>query len=123
MKTYNDFNIQHESSSALPLAGGNGTFQKMGIPRSDERSYFTVAFYSEAELTNRVTPTAGTVSILGATDQQLIWKTVADGAFNAADAYGEDVAIPAASGPMSNVEVRFAGIVGATHARVYVSKY
>lgn len=123
MKTYSDFNIQDNGSSALTLVGGNGTFNALDLPRTDERSYFTVSFFDSAALDNRVAATAGTVAILAATDTQLIWKTIADGAFNAVDAYGEDISIPAASGPIANVQVRFAGIAGATHARVYVSKY
>ena len=123
MKAYNDFQIQHEGSSALPLTGGTDTFTRTAIPRSEERSYFTVSFYDSEALTNRVEATAGTVQIVGSADEQMIWKTISDGAFNAADAYDEDVAIPYAEGPMSNCAVRFNNVTGATHARVFINKY
>lgn len=123
MNMYNDFNIQHEGSAALPVTGSTDTYIKTGLERTSERSYFTVAFFSDATMTTRVTPTAGTVAIAGATNDQMIWKTIAGGSFPAANTYNEDLVIPASSGPMANVRVVFTGVTGATHASVYVSKY
>lgn len=123
MHTYIDFQIQFDGIAALPLTAGAGTFSRTGIPRTEEKGYFTVSFYDSAALDNRVTPTTGTVQIVGSTDEQMIWKTVSDGSFNASAVYDEALAIPYAEGPMSNIQVRFLDVDVATHARVYVSKY
>ena len=124
---YTDFNIKNDNgSSALELDGsGNGTFTLLDIDRTTERTYVQVSYYTDSVETTRVAATGGTVQVVGAMDNKLIWKTIPSGSFDAADTYNEDTTMPSASGPMSNVQVRFTGVVGngITHARVFLVRY
>lgn len=123
---YTDFNVKDGTTNALELDGsGNGVFELLDIPRDGKETFLQVSFYTEETLENRVAATAGAVQIVGAIDSELIWKTVADGSFNASEAYNEDQTIPNALGPMANIQVRFTNCAGnaLTHARVFLVRY
>jgi hypothetical protein len=124
---YKDYNIQDANgSSALELDGsGDGIFTLTDIERLGERTYLQVSFHTDSSQATKATPTSGTVKLFGSADYELIWKEIPVGSFNAADTYLEDTVMPAASGPMANIQVRFDGVTGgsATHARVFLTRY
>jgi hypothetical protein len=104
-------------------SGSTVTFETDYMPREFERAYFQVSFFTDADLTNPATPTGGTVTVQGSMDDQLVWRSISDSPYNAADAYLETRPIPAASGPMVKARVSFASVTGAAYAKAAVVRY
>lgn len=99
----------------------DGNYSTDKINDQDERFYFSIVFYSDADLSQVVTPTAGTISI---------------NASETGDQYGEAGVIDATlagavstyprinfTGSISSVSVNLDGIVGASHFRFKIGSY
>lgn len=112
-----------DGAEALPLTTGNIDYTITEMEPGNERTYIEVAFYSDEELTTKVNPTAGTVTIVGSMTRRNIERTIDNGTFAAADWQNANLNIPAASGTVRNLRVNFNGVTGAAYAAVSVLKY
>lgn len=122
-RLYN-FKTADTDSIALPLTTGTDTFERVGLTGGSERAYFEVCFWTDDTLTTKATPAAGTVKFRGAMTDNMIWKTMPNGSFDAAVYAVETTPIPEGRGPMRYVEVVIDGDNSpATYATVTVDKY
>lgn len=121
MATTEDF-PNPAGGTIIPVAAADFLTDDMGL--AAERGYVTIRFYDDAGGTNQVTPGAGTVVVTGSTDGVNFFSSmVADGSFNAIDAYLVTRAIPLATGPLKNAKITLAGITVATHFSAQVVRY
>lgn len=77
-----------------------------------ELSYIT--FYSDADLTTQVTPSAGVVDVTLSPDG-VTYRTLTDGSFLATDAYEADRTSPVGYGLSTHGKITLTGVVGASH--------
>lgn len=79
----------------------------------------SLVFYSDAELTTKVTPTLGEIKVMGTCDDET-WLTVDSGEFSVSDVYNPDRTKPNGFGFMSRAKIEFLGVQGATHFKLIV---
>lgn len=79
----------------------------------------SLLFYSDANLSVKVTPTSGEIKVFGTADDE-VWSSVDSGVFAAADVYNADRTRPNAYGFMTRAKVEFVGVQGATHYKLMV---
>lgn len=101
---------------SLQGAVNNAIFISDQMMVSFDRTWFSVGFYSNAGMSNQVTPSAGTVKIEGY--DGMCWHSVYAGEFNAADVYSDTKEIPSAFGPLQKYRITLNGVTGATHFKV-----
>ncbi|MCJ8292878.1 MAG: hypothetical protein MJK15_00595 [Colwellia sp.] len=104
-----------------PIADGDLISPDMSY--THERGYVALSFYSDAALTNLVTPSAGTV-VTAVSENGDIYGSVAEATTNAADV-GPAVTYlrPNWSGSARSLKLTLAGIVGANFVRCVISRF
>lgn len=102
-------------------ATGDGETISPLLDRFYERGYFSIIFYSDAELTNVVTPSGGTITITGSEDgtQYGDIETIT------ATTAGEDSTYtrPAFAGLVRFVKVDMLGITDAAFFQARIARY
>jgi hypothetical protein len=105
----------------IPVADGDFFTDLMGADyRLFEQS--SIEFYSDAEGTLKVTPTAGTVTVSGSPDDSSYF-TIDNGTFNAADAYLASRTRPNAQLLMIKSKLSLAGVAGANYFKAFTWRY
>lgn len=84
--------------------------------------YATIAFYSDAELANQVTPSAGTVKLTLTADGDN-YLTIDNGQFNAADSYLETRTKPSAVSMAIKAKINLAGVTGAAYFKATLERF
>lgn len=87
-----------------------------------EKVYVNIQFFSNSTYTDKVTPTAGTVSIQGSPVPGS-WLSLNNGDFNAADTDTISRGMAYGWGPCNQVKIVLNGVTGATHFIATVVKY
>lgn len=88
-----------------------------------ERGYISIEFYSDGSFSEIVRPTFGTVTFRGS-ENNTSFSSI-NNAIVAAAITGPSgkYTWPTFSGPVAFIQVTFANITGATHAKVFITKY
>lgn len=115
-----------QGSSILPVANGEYFTDQMSPSQSAGEVYLEF-FNSSADagnLTNAVTPTGGTITASGSPIGNIFIRDAQETTINAAEVSSPDAAYtpPLISGVAVRGKVVFAGITGATHARVIFAR-
>lgn len=105
-------------TSVLETTGGTDVSLATELKSDYERIYFSIAFYSDAERTTQVTPTAGTVGFLAYDDD--LEMTVLNGDFGAADVYLGTRVQPAASGNFTSAKLTLTGVDTGLYVKAWV---
>ena len=121
------YNVKtNAGSSILPVANGEYFTNMMGPSQSDGEVYLEF-FNTSADagaLTNAVTPTGGTITVSASPMGNVFIRDANETVINAAEVSVPDGGYtpPIISGTAVRGKVAFAGITGATHARVIFSR-
>lgn len=105
-------------------ATGDGDTISPLLDRDYERGYLSIVFFSDAELTTIVTPSAGTIDITASEDGD-IYGTIQDGTAISANTVGPAVnySRPNWSGQVLFLKFSLSGIVGANFFKCTAYSY
>lgn len=102
-------------------ATGTLITEAMGIDL--ERGYISVELYDDGSFSNIVTPTNGTITFTGSVDGTS-FASINNGVVSAIRTGAAGTySWPSFVGPVSFVKATFASITGATHAKIFITKY
>lgn len=81
---------------------------------NNEAELTSIRFFSDSLGNNQVTPSGGTVKVMGSPDGST-WMDLDFGLFSASMAYSQSRVMPHAIGDMKIARITLSGITGATH--------
>lgn len=106
--------VGQDGSAVCQTADGEYITIDMNQGNHREAELSQIRFFSDVECQNQVTPTAGTIQVVGSPDG-FVWFTIENGSFNAADAYNPDRVRPYAQGDMLKAKLILSGVTGAAY--------
>ena len=112
------FRVNGNSSTILPITGGDDVFTINELEGGYERLYFNLCFFSDAERQTKVTPTIGTVSFSVIDDG--VESVVTGGVFNASEI--DDVLQPLARGNFESAKLSISGVDSGLYAYGWVDQ-
>lgn len=106
--------VSQAGGSACPTANGEYLTIDMNQGNHREAELSQIRFFSDAECQNQVTPTSGTVQVVGSPDG-FVWFTIENGEFAASAAYDSARVRPYAQGDMLKAKLILNGVTGAAY--------
>lgn len=106
--------VSQDGSAVCQVADGEYITIDMNQGNHREAEFSQIRFFSDVECQNQVTPTAGTIQVVGSPDS-FVWFTIDNGEFAAADVYEPTRTRPYAQGDMLKAKLILNGVTGAAY--------
>lgn len=106
--------VNSTGGAACPVEDGEFITIDMTQGPNREAELSKIRFFSDEACTSQVTPTGGTIQVVGSPDG-FIWFTIENGEFAASDAYEPSRVRPYAQGDMQKAKLILTGVTGAAY--------
>lgn len=106
--------VGQDGSAVCPTTDGEYITIDMNQGNHREAELSQIRFFSDVECQNQVTPTAGTIQVVGSPDG-FVWFTIDNGEFAASAVYDSARVRPYAQGDMLKAKLIMNGVTGAAY--------